>query len=409
MPSFTTNLNLTKPDVGGSADTWGSLLNADLDSLDTVFNATGTGTSVGLNVGSGKTLTISGTLSAGGLSVSSTELSYLDGVTSNIQTQLTGKASTGANSTITSLTGLTTALSAPQGGTGQASYTIGDFLYASSTTALSKLAIGTTGQVLSVVSGIPAWSSSVATSSGGTGLTTFTAANNAIYSTSASALVAGTLPILAGGTGATTAAGARTAFGLGTADNVTFTKVNAATGSSGGFVVGGVALADIAGVGSLNISPFTSFYGTNTAATHSVNSQAVWVTTSSTFTVQAGITPQAYGTTTWTSISDERTKKDIQDYGVGLSALNQLRTVTYQFNGEYGSSDNGKVNVGLIAQEVQNTPLSDMVTAWFHTDKDTGAETELLSLNTTPLVFALINAVKELDARVKALEAGVAQ
>jgi hypothetical protein len=36
---------------------------------------------------------------------------------------------------------------------------------------------------------------------GGTGLTTFTAANNAIYSTSASALTAGTLPVPAGGTG----------------------------------------------------------------------------------------------------------------------------------------------------------------------------------------------------------------
>jgi hypothetical protein len=41
---------------------------------------------------------------------------------------------------------------------------------------------------------------------GGTGLTTFTAANNALYSTSSSALVAGTLPIAAGGTGETTAA-----------------------------------------------------------------------------------------------------------------------------------------------------------------------------------------------------------
>jgi hypothetical protein len=48
----------------------------------------------------------------------------------------------------------------------------------------------------------------LATASGGTGLTTFTAANNAIYSTSASALTAGTLPIAAGGTGATTLAGA---------------------------------------------------------------------------------------------------------------------------------------------------------------------------------------------------------
>jgi hypothetical protein len=38
---------------------------------------------------------------------------------------------------------------------------------------------------------------------GGTGLTTFTAANNAIYSTSSSALTAGTLPAAAGGTGLT--------------------------------------------------------------------------------------------------------------------------------------------------------------------------------------------------------------
>jgi hypothetical protein len=50
----------------------------------------------------------------------------------------------------------------------------------------------------------------VATNRGGTGLSTFTAANNAIYSTSSSALTAGTLPLLAGGTGATTVSGAQT-------------------------------------------------------------------------------------------------------------------------------------------------------------------------------------------------------
>jgi hypothetical protein len=38
---------------------------------------------------------------------------------------------------------------------------------------------------------------------GGTGLTTFTAANNALYSSGASTLTAGTLPVAAGGTGAT--------------------------------------------------------------------------------------------------------------------------------------------------------------------------------------------------------------
>lgn len=73
-----------------------------------------------------------------------------------------GAAASGANSDITSLSALSTPLSAAQGGSGIASYTVGDLLYASGATTLSKLADVATGSVL--VSGgtgtAPAWSAS---------------------------------------------------------------------------------------------------------------------------------------------------------------------------------------------------------------------------------------------------------
>lgn len=72
---------------------------------------------------------------------------------------------------------------------------------------------GTSNYVLTTNgSGVSSWSQvsltagvtgTLPTANGGTGITGFTAANNAIYSTSASALTAGTLPVAAGGTGIT--------------------------------------------------------------------------------------------------------------------------------------------------------------------------------------------------------------
>lgn len=81
------------------------------------------------------------------------------GVTS-FQTSLNGLTPSTASTGVVTLAGT---LGATSGGTSQSTYTTGDILYASGSNTLSKLTVGTAGQVLTVASGAPSW----ATASGG--------------------------------------------------------------------------------------------------------------------------------------------------------------------------------------------------------------------------------------------------
>ena len=67
------------------------------------------------------------------------------------------KVDASGNITAPSLTLSTTALATTSGGTGLSSYTTGDLLYSSSSNTLAKLAAGSNGQILTLASGVPTW------------------------------------------------------------------------------------------------------------------------------------------------------------------------------------------------------------------------------------------------------------
>ena len=126
-------------------------------------------------------------------------------IPNNVNWGTTGLFATSTTASFSSLT-LGTALTAPNGGTGQSSYVVGDLLYASTTTALSKLAAGTSTYVLTSngPGTAPSWQAS---GGGGGGVTSFQTSLSGLTpssSTTGAVTLAGTLGATSGGTGFST-------------------------------------------------------------------------------------------------------------------------------------------------------------------------------------------------------------
>ena len=90
-----------------------------------------------------------------------------DNVSGDIAGITAGTGLTGGGTGGTVTLDLTTPVASTNGGTGLSSFTTGDIIYSSSGNTLAKLGIGTTSQVLTVAGGVPSW----ATASSGGGIT----------------------------------------------------------------------------------------------------------------------------------------------------------------------------------------------------------------------------------------------
>lgn len=161
------------------------------------------------------------------------------------------------------------------------------------------------------------------------------------------------------------------------------------------------------GVAGLSFNSTSSIYGDGSYIVAAISSGTYWQCQSSNFTLGSGIGAFKDGGGTWSATSDARTKKDELPYTKSLNDLKTLNLVSYKYNGMYGTPNNNVTYYGLIAQEVLNTNFSDMVNTYIYTDNTTGQQTQLYSVDSSQLVYALINAVKELSARVETLEAKV--
>ena len=105
----------------------------------------------------------------------------------------------------------------------------------------------------------------------------------------------------------------------------------------------------------------------------------------------------------WDNASDARVKEAVEPYAAGLAEVCAIRPVSYRYNGKAGTVA-GAPGVGIIGQEIE-TVLPETIRLLPETSD--GID-DMRIYNGSPLLYALVNAVRELSDKVADLEAKLA-
>jgi hypothetical protein len=108
----------------------------------------------------------------------------------------------------------------------------------------------------------------------------------------------------------------------------------------------------------------------------------------------------------WTVTSDARVKEDVQDLELGLAELRQVRPVRYRYNGRAGTRA-GQTGVGVLGQEIESI-VPETIQHVQTSVPDEPSLDDLRVFDPSALTYVLINAVKELAAKVEHLEQALA-